>query len=66
MNPTTGRKFEVTGLDDLRDVHAFRTDDQERAKEMLALMKEELDDAELTELASGPGDSDPPTHGLGV
>lgn len=66
MTDDTSRKYEVTGLDDLRDVHAFRTNDEDRAREMLELMQEELDDAELTELATGERDSDPPRDELGA
>lgn len=46
----TNRKYEVRGVDDLEDVHAFRTDDRERADEMLELMREDLDDVELVEI----------------
>ncbi len=45
------RKYEVRGTDDLEDVHAFRTDDRDRAEEMLELMREDLKDAELVELS---------------
>ena len=44
------RKFEVRGVDDIDDVHAFRTDYRERAEEMLSLMSEELNDVELVEI----------------
>ncbi len=44
------RKYEVRGIDELEDVHAFRTDDRERAEEMLELMREDLKDVELVEL----------------
>lgn len=43
-------KYEVRGTDDLEDVHAFRTDDLGRAEEMLELMLEDLEDAELVEI----------------
>jgi hypothetical protein len=43
------RTYEVWGEDDLGDVHSFGTNDLERAEEMLALMREDLEDVELTE-----------------
>ena len=47
----TNRKYEARGLDDLGDVHAFRTDDRERAERMFELMREDnLKNAELIEL----------------
>lgn len=46
----TNRKYEVRGIDELEDVHAFRTDHRDRAEEMLELMQEDLKDVELVEL----------------
>lgn len=46
----TNRKYEVRGIDDLEDVHAFRTDDRDRADEMLELMQKDLEQVELVEL----------------
>jgi hypothetical protein len=41
------RKYEVSGIDDIGDVHTFSTDDQERAEEMQGLMAEDLENVEL-------------------
>jgi hypothetical protein len=46
---STKRKYEVIGTDDLDDVHTFATDDRERAEEVAAIMREELENVELTE-----------------
>ncbi len=43
------RKYEVRGTDDLDDIHLFVTDDRERAEEVAEIMREDLDDVELTE-----------------
>ncbi|HEY0044758.1 MAG TPA: hypothetical protein VGB62_09435 [Allosphingosinicella sp.] len=43
------RKYEVTGEDDLGDVHSFHTDDKGRAEEIAELMREDLDRVELIE-----------------
>jgi hypothetical protein len=45
----TKRRYEVTGVDDLGDVHTFGSDDRERAEEVAELMREDLDDVRLTE-----------------
>jgi hypothetical protein len=45
------RKYEVSGTDDLGDVHTFATDDRERAEEILAIMREDLDEVALKETA---------------
>jgi hypothetical protein len=37
------KRFRVTGHDDFGDVHAFETDDQERAEDMRDLMREDLE-----------------------
>ncbi len=44
------RRYEVSGIDDLGDVHTFSTDDRERAEEIKAIMSEDLKDVELTEI----------------
>jgi len=44
------RKYEVRGVDEMDDVHAFRTDNREHEEEMLELMQEDLKDVELVEL----------------
>jgi hypothetical protein len=46
----TIRKYEVRGIDEIDDVHAFRTDHRDRAEEMLELMREDLKDVELVEI----------------
>jgi hypothetical protein len=43
------RTFEVSGVDDLGDVHAFRTNDKERAEEMKRLMADDLEDVQIEE-----------------
>jgi hypothetical protein len=43
------RKYEVRGEDVLGDVHCFHTDDRERAKEVAALLREEIGIVELIE-----------------
>lgn len=48
----TTREYEVRGVDDINDVHAFRTDHRDRAEEMLELMREDLKDVELVELSA--------------
>lgn len=45
----TKRKYEVRGTDALDDLHSFRTDDRERAEEILELMREDRKDVELIE-----------------
>ena len=54
LNAGTGgamvrRKYDVSGMDDLGDVQYFATDDRERAQEVLATMREDLEDVELRE-----------------
>ncbi len=46
----TKRKYEVRGVDEIDDVHAFRTDHRDRAEEMLELMREDLKNVELVEI----------------
>ena len=41
------RRYRVSGTDDYDDVHAFETDDQERAEEIKAIMGEDLNDVSL-------------------
>lgn len=41
------RKYEVSGRDDLDDIHTFKTNDRQRAEEVAELMREDLDDVEL-------------------
>ena len=50
MSPTNSRKYQVTGTDDLGDVHTFATDDRERAEEIAAIMREDLENVELVEV----------------
>jgi DNA-binding response OmpR family regulator len=48
------RRYEVRGRDDLNDIHTFATDDRERAEEVKAIMSQDLEDVELTELGAHP------------
>lgn len=43
------RKYEVSGTDDLGDVHVFATDDRAHAEELAEIMREDLDDVKLQE-----------------
>ena len=43
------RIYEVSGLDDLGDVHLYRTNDRERAQEVQRQMTEDLEDVLLIE-----------------
>lgn len=43
------RRYEVSGIDDLGDVHTFGTNDEERAREIEQMMKEDLEQVELKE-----------------
>ena len=45
----TRRKYEVTGEDDLGDIHSFQTDDRARAEEIETLMRQDLESVELLE-----------------
>jgi hypothetical protein len=49
------RKYSVSGIDDIGDVHTFSTDARERAEEMEGLMAEDLENVELVERGSGSG-----------
>jgi hypothetical protein len=42
-------KYEVSGTDDLGDLHLFATDDRERAEGVAEAMREDLDDVEVRE-----------------
>jgi GTPase len=42
-----GRAFNVSGVDDLGEVHTFSSNDRERSEEMRRLMAEELESVEL-------------------
>ncbi len=44
------RKYRVSGIDDLRDVHIFPTDDRQRAEGVAEAMREELGSVEVIEL----------------
>lgn len=46
------RKYEVSGRDDLDDVHIFRTDDRRRAEEIAELMRDDLEDVQMIEEGS--------------
>ena len=41
------RRYEVTGEDDLGDIHSFQIDDRVRAEEIAELMREDLERVEL-------------------
>jgi hypothetical protein len=43
------RRYHVSGIDDLGDLHIFASDDRERAEEIVAIMREDLDEVELRE-----------------
>ena len=43
------RRYTVSGLDELGDVHSFSTDDRQRAGKIAELMREDLEDVDLTE-----------------
>jgi hypothetical protein len=45
------RRFSVTGIDDLGDVHVFLTDNRQRAEGVAEAMREELEPVDLTGLA---------------
>lgn len=48
--PVRGRRrFEVSGTDDLGDLHTFGTDNRERAEEIFVIMRQDLEDVELRE-----------------
>jgi hypothetical protein len=44
------RKYRVSGIDDLRDIHIFLTDDKGRAEGVAEAMREELGSVEVKEL----------------
>jgi hypothetical protein len=46
------RRYQVIGLDDLGDVHVFRTDNKARAEGVAEAMREELDSVDLVERSS--------------
>jgi hypothetical protein len=53
------RKFRVSGIDDLRDIHIFLTDDKERAEGVAEAMREELGSVDVLELPNDPGPAEP-------
>jgi hypothetical protein len=66
------RRFAVSGIDDLGDVHIFATDDPERAREIVGIMGEELLHVKPSELTYGRpaapderrNDADPSWEGM--
>jgi hypothetical protein len=48
----TKRKYEVSGTDDLGDIHIFATDDRERAEEVAEVMREDLEEVELLDTST--------------
>lgn len=49
---STGKRFEVKGVDEHGDVHIFGTDEEGLAQEMVETMKEDLEDVTLTDTDS--------------
>jgi hypothetical protein len=45
---STGKRFEVKGVDEHGDVHIFGTDEEQLAEEMAETMREDLQDVTLT------------------
>ena len=45
------RRFRVTGIDDLGDVHVFLTDNPQRAEGVAEAMREELDQVERVDVS---------------
>lgn len=43
------RRYEVSGIDDLGDVHMFGTHDRERAEGVAEIMREDLENVMLVE-----------------
>ena len=43
------RRYHVSGIDDLGDVHTFSTNNRGRADEIMAIMGEDLEQVELKE-----------------
>jgi hypothetical protein len=43
------RKYEVTGEDDLSDIHSFYTDDRQRAEQVAELMRDDLEEVQVLE-----------------
>ena len=46
---STGKRFEVKGVDEHGDVHIFGTDQEELAREMVETMEEDLDEVTFTD-----------------
>lgn len=46
---STGKRFEVKGTDERGDVHVFGSDDEGAAREVMAMMKEDLKEVTLTD-----------------
>lgn len=49
---STGKRFEVKGVDEHGDLHIFGTDEEGLAQEMVETMKEDLQDVTLTDTDS--------------
>ena len=47
--PDRRRRYHVSGIDDLGDIHTFSTDDRDRADEIRTIMGEDLKNVELEE-----------------
>ena len=50
--PMQRRKCEVSGTDESGDVRSFATDDRERAEGVMEIMREDLADVRLVEVAT--------------
>lgn len=48
------RRYRVSGTDDYDDVHAYETDDAERAEGMRQIMAEDLENVELSDRSQEP------------
>lgn len=46
---STGKRYEVRGADERGDVHVFGSDDEGAAREVLAMMREDLKEVTLTD-----------------
>jgi hypothetical protein len=53
------RKYQVTGSDDLGDVHIFMSDDRMRAEEVAEAMREDMENVELVEQGDASGAAEP-------
>lgn len=52
------RKYRVSGIDDLREIHIFLSDDRERAEGVAEAVREELGSVDLSELSAANNGSE--------